>query len=440
MFNRRKTSFMIVFLIVSILLNINSFILASEQVKGNTSGNIINLGYISQDEEWLYYSNIADESKFYKSKLDGSGEVKLSDDVPNFINIAGDWVYYSNVKDGFKMYKIKKDGTERVRLNNESSFWLQVQGDWIYFARSEKSGQKLYKITLDGKNKTKVINDLIYGFTIVGDWIFYSNESDGHKIYKTNLDGSNAQKLNEDQSFYLNSIDNNIYYQNFSDDKKIYKIDLDGKNKVKLNDDQSEYVNASGEWIYYINSSDNSKIYKINKDGTSRAAISDEGAAAINIINNSIYYWKLQKDANGELKPDVSTLNKINTDGSDKKTVKVATINKDTVQEESLSPSSIAIIAILITVSFALEVWKLISIRRLSKFVSGLNEQATNADAENYINIIRTSRIPKKSDTYKTLREGLEKISSSPEVSQELKDTLKDTLLKRRIILYKTNK
>jgi hypothetical protein len=53
-----------------------------------------------------------------KMNLDGSNDIKLTDDSPSKINIAGDWIFYKVSKDSNnEMYKVKTDGSEKQLLN-----------------------------------------------------------------------------------------------------------------------------------------------------------------------------------------------------------------------------------------------------------------------------------------------------------------------------------
>jgi hypothetical protein len=424
------------FFLIGIFINSSILAYGIENKDYNVSGNIVNLGYIAKDGDWIFYSNIADGSKLYKGKIDGTQETKLSDDIPNYINVSGDWIYFSNVSDGFKLYKVKKDGSERGKLNDESSFWPQVIDDTIVYARRDQAGQKLYKITIEGKNKTRISKDLVYGFVLTKDWIYYSNEEDKHKIYKVGLNGEGRQKLNEDESLNLLVSGNSIYYQNLSDNKKIYKIDIDGKNRTKLNDDSSDYSNIAQDYIYYSNLSDGYKLYKVKVDGTGKAKVNDEGAGVINIVNENIYYMKASKGANGQGELDPSNLIRIKTDGTSREVVKMLSVAEVGKQEEKkLTPSTIALVLLVIGVPFCLEVWKMISLYRINKFVKSISGELTDEDVERFINIIRTSRLIKRSDNYKLLATCIQEIKSSSKVNEELKLKSVDVLEKRGIRL-----
>ncbi|MCY6356788.1 DUF5050 domain-containing protein [Clostridium sp. ZS2-4] len=433
--NHSTIKFIIFFLIFSLFCGFNEIVYGEINEQGNTSSNILNLGYINKDGEWIYYSNIADGSKLYKSKLNGDNETQICDDIPNYINVAGKWIYYSNVKDGFKIYKVKKDGTERTKLNNESSFWINVIDNWIYYGMREKDGQKLYKIKTDGSGQKEISKNKIYGLIIRENWIYYSNESDNHKIYKVKLDESEELKINDEESFLIDIIGNDIYYQNYTKGKKIYKIGINGENNTKINNDNSQFANISNKWIYYANANEDYRLYKIKIDGSNKTRLNNESSGEINVIGEYIYYWGGIDNGENSIKLDPGKLYRIKNNGRSKEVVKIEKVNTDN-KEEKLSISSSIIILLVLGLGTFLEVWKLVSTCNINKFVNNLQGEMTNEDAKRYISLIKKSRIVKRSDIYIVLRRGVELINSSYKIDDELKEELKNTLGKRGISLY----
>lgn len=432
--NHPTIKIIIFFFIFSLVCVCKEVVYGEVNEQGNTSSNILNLGYIDKEGEWIYYSNIADGSQLYKSKLNGENETQICDDIPNYINAVGKWIYYSNVKDGFKIYKVKKDGTERTKLNNESSFWINVIGSWIYYGVREEDGQKLYKIKTDGSGKKEISENKIYGLIIKDNWAYYSNESDNHKIYKVKLDGSEELKINDEESFLIDIIGNDIYYQNYTKGKKIYKMGTNGENNIKINDDNSQFMNISNQWIYYANANENFRLYKIKIDGSNKTKLNNEPSGEINVIDEYIYYWGGANDGENSIKLDPSKLYRIRNDGTSKEVVKIEKVNTDN-EEGKLSTSSSIIILLVLGLGTFLEVWKLVSTRNINKFVNNLHGELTNEDAKRYIFLIKKSRIVKRSDIYILLRRGVELMNSSYKIDDDLKEELKNTLEKRGINL-----
>ncbi|HBM74479.1 MAG TPA: hypothetical protein DD429_02850 [Clostridiaceae bacterium] len=281
----------------------------TDNVYGNTNGNIANFGLVAAQGDWIYYNN----GTLTKSKADGTGKVQLSSDIPGFINVVGDWVYYLNVisDTDMKIYKIKTDGTNRLKLSDDLTANMAVVGDWIYYMNGSDSG-KLYKMRTDGTSKTKISDDFAFNINVEGDQIYYIDKPMIGQLYKINADSTGRTKLSNAPMAFVNVSDGWIYFEGAFDadgqECHLYKMKTDGSGLVKLSDDDAGYINVSGDWIYYAIGSDSGKLYKMKTDGTGRVKINDDEAMLINTSGDWLYY------AIGSQKNIV----KIKTDGTGK--------------------------------------------------------------------------------------------------------------------------
>ena len=265
-----------------------------EETRGNSSGNIINQGIVTEKDDWIYYSNNTDGDKLYKATKDNDKITKISDDIPLYINALDGWVYYSNLSDEGKLYKIRIDGSQRTKLTNDFAEEITVENEWIYYI-SALEDYKLYKIKTDGTSRTKLNNDSSSNINIEGDFIYYTNIDEDLKIYKTRKDGIGRVKLNNDFSGFINIIDGWIYYSNVSDNFKIYKIKINGTNRVKVSDRAGGFVNVVDDYIYYMDYNYDGYLYKMKDDGTNITLINSE-AAFYNVIGDYIYYQIASSD------------------------------------------------------------------------------------------------------------------------------------------------
>jgi hypothetical protein len=265
------------------------FTLRVDERRGNSSGNIINLGIVAQRDDLIYYSNYSDEGKLYKIKEDGSNITKISNDASLYINIMEDWVYYFNYSDGGKLYKIKIDGTGRTKLNDDVSQQVTVLNEWIYYVNASDNN-RIYKIRTNGTSRTKVNNDSSVNINVVDAYIYYTNLSDANKIYKIKTDGLGRVKLNNDQSGFINVADGWIYYANASDSQKIYKITTNGTDKTKVKDQEALFINVKNGYIYYSNAYGNNLLSRIKIDGTEETMLNESESIFFNVINDYIYF------------------------------------------------------------------------------------------------------------------------------------------------------
>lgn len=264
----------------------------TNNVYGNTQGNISNFGFVAQQGDWIYYNN----NTLYKIKTDGTGKTEVSKDVPTFINVVGDWIYYIESLSGTnKMYKVKSDGTERTKLSDDISLYMVVAWDWIYYMNASDQG-KLYKMKTDGTSKTKLNNEITLDINVSGGWVYYITQvgSGASEVHKVRTDGTGLTMIyGASNMAFLNVSGDYLYFEtNDADGKKgdLIKVKNDGTNYSTINYDNTAYINVSGDWIYFSNLSDGNKLYKMKIDGTGTIKINDDDAAFINISDQWIYY------------------------------------------------------------------------------------------------------------------------------------------------------
>lgn len=269
--------------------------------RGNTVGNIVNLGRVAKQGDWVYYiyqdellSNNDNYGHIYRIRTDGSEREKINHDRSKFLNVLEDWIYYCNRDDGAAIYKVRTDGSERLKINNDASVYLNVFDDWIYYSNLDDDGA-IYRIRTDGSDRLKLNDVRSLHLNVVNDYIYYLNLENQY-IYKVSTDGSNLKRMNNERTMSMNVVDGWIYYVNRNDNHSIYKMSTDGNERKKLNDHRTDFINVSDGWIYYINRMDGKSIYKLSTDGQENERIVDDSAKeTLYVIDDWIYYINLSE-------------------------------------------------------------------------------------------------------------------------------------------------
>jgi hypothetical protein len=144
--------------------------------------------------------------------------IKLNRANESFVVTDGTWVYYPNAKDAFSLYRTKPDGSGNVKLNSEESTWLNLKDGWIYYscfdAGPVNPNYGIYKIKIDGTEKTKLSDEHAVNLILEEDWLYYKkfNPTGKGEIYRMKLDGSSSLKLNDIDSWHSVITDGWIYY------------------------------------------------------------------------------------------------------------------------------------------------------------------------------------------------------------------------------------
>ncbi|MDR1465951.1 MAG: DUF5050 domain-containing protein [Oscillospiraceae bacterium] len=116
---------------------------------GITPGNLSNGGFVARNKKFLFFRNVEDSGKLYRSLPDGSDPQKLTDDENvKFINAFDDRIYYvdhTQEADGGRIVSINPDGTDRQVLNAAPTGQLLV----VHNKLENKNAAQLFYIDTD---------------------------------------------------------------------------------------------------------------------------------------------------------------------------------------------------------------------------------------------------------------------------------------------------
>ena len=286
--------------------------LKSANYRGNTVSNIMHMGMLAIQGDWIYFINKHDERSIYKVHVDGSKLTKLNSDKSFDLNVTGNWIFYSNESEGYRIYRINLDGKERTEVNHDWSFGLNVVGNWIYYNNVDEY-RKIYRIRTDGSERTKLNNDDSWGINVFEDWIYYTTLHQQDSIFKIRCNGNERYLVHNSATGIYGSIfvDNGwIYYSDVYNNEapgNIYKVRIDGSELTKLSDDRGGNLNFVDGYIYYRNISDQMKIYRIRPDGSGREKVSDDSPWETYVVGEWLCYYY-----------DNGALYRMRTDGSEK--------------------------------------------------------------------------------------------------------------------------
>ena len=198
--------------------------------KGNTIGNLRNFGWITNDNDYIYYMTFIGFDGTLNRRSIASGESEsISAGIFMYLNVVDGFIYYVNSTTD-NIYRMDIDGEQRERLSNT----------WVNF---------LF-----------VLNDTIYAA--------------GNYLFAMNLDGSHVRVLSENSIHSIYFYDNKIYYTtNTNRRSSLYRMDLNGENKelifqggtymdsVRISSDffvyrgNVYYIEHNGNWICKIDTS-----------------------------------------------------------------------------------------------------------------------------------------------------------------------------------------
>ena len=273
---------------------------------GNTAGNIVNGGYVTENENFFFWATLS-EDKIYKSNKDFSENKEIFEGKfgATELNVADGYIYFTDGIPGYlrKMTIDGKNGKILTFFNVEN---VIVSGERIYYKTIEKEYGKetVYSCDLNGENQIFHTNN-VSQFCIDGETIYYTKSDDGHSLWSIDLFGGNSRKLNSEHT--INPIfDNKYIYYTTAENFNIFRMNKESLQTECINDERCASINIYGDWIYYGANRYLGPLCRMSKDGKIKEVLLDAPVAEINIVDNFVFYRLLENGA-GRYRLDLKT-------------------------------------------------------------------------------------------------------------------------------------
>lgn len=245
---------------------------------------------------WLYYINVSDGSRIYRSRPDGSQASAITEAAAANLNHSDGWLYYSNLSDNGKLYKTACDGSESIKLSDiNCQEYVLCAGDWVYFCNAA-SRNALCRIQKDGSEYSLLLNrEIADPFYSKGSIYYTQNASiKAERIcrYDTST-GENTQILDfrADIPFIADGM---MGYRKYYGNKLGYAIPLGATTEdeaITIIDRAYNQVQQYNRLMIFANESDASSLYLKMLDGESSFQLSSDILCRnLTIEGNWLYY------------------------------------------------------------------------------------------------------------------------------------------------------
>ncbi len=283
------------------------------------AGNILNGGLVALQGGKIYYGSPADGGKLYSAAPDGSGRVKLSDDVPQYINATEHYLYYVAMGEPETIYdevlgweyvmiiygpvvRINLDGSGRKVISADPAANLQLEGERLYYQLANTEAPCIYSMALDGSDKRQLTHQHSDFFTVGGDRIYYREFAELPQLCRANLDGSGRSVIYENDVYFINLLEDSLYFvgdiletEFYMGGRSLYRLGTSGGAATRMGDIEPAFLNCAGGWIYYsrVNSGE---ICRVKPDGSADTVLGNDYCGGIFIVGQWLYYINIDDD------------------------------------------------------------------------------------------------------------------------------------------------
>lgn len=318
---KKKTPFLVLFLLLAIAAALGIYRHLSEKTKfnetyvnGNVAGNLYNSGLFCENDGTIFFSNPADENKLYSMNSDGSNVKKLCDDTALSINADANYVYYvrnNQMKDpdtAFSFLNINTNSLCRIRRTGGDSVKIldssrcsdaSLIGNYLYYLRSDKNNSTvLSKIRIDGEDAAIVSTEAFLPCDSDGQYFYYNGLTGDHNIWKLDTASDSASSFYSGNCFMPTVTEDGIaYFMDCDNNYALARVDLSTGEKLILCEDRLDTYNLCGDYIYFARSGDNPALCRIRTDGSDYEVLADGVYNSINVTSSYVYVKEFYTEA-----------------------------------------------------------------------------------------------------------------------------------------------
>lgn len=226
-----------------------------------------NVSYINVNNKYIFYSrmNLDNSSSVFTSLLNTSGLYRcdkkgkqllsLYEEPSGLVSQYGNYVYYQhyNNQTGLTMYKVRIDGDGELKISDHAILPGSFIGDNMYYSEMDNNHFIYEYNTKLGTSKVFLEKRSMYPI-INGDYIYYISIDDNYGIYRYPTSGGEPECLvnNYCSSYNITDGGRYLYYQiDELEDSKFCRLDLETKENTILMTGNYCNINITTNYVFF---------------------------------------------------------------------------------------------------------------------------------------------------------------------------------------------
>lgn len=169
-----------------------------------------------------------------RTDLNGQKLKSLYDSAAGVITLYGNHVYYQHYsnEDALSFYKVKINGKENVRITDEDWYPASIYNGELYYTNTN-GDHAIYAYNLTSGHSRLVLDANAYMVDMQGNYLYYIDLADKYSLVRVNtqtlereilVDGRNGKCIS------YNIWGNSLFYHVEGDSPALYRMNTDGTN------------------------------------------------------------------------------------------------------------------------------------------------------------------------------------------------------------------
>ena len=243
------------------------------------------LAFVNQKDDATYMYDLANDETYMFDQ--DQVQAKRGNSTGNIVNLG----------------RAASDGENLVVFDNMALQCANIYRGYLYYVDATDEG-RLYRMSLTDNTKQCIVTakDIAY-VNVVDDQIFYRSTEDKYSIHRCSLDGSSDLKLSNMRASRLAAVDGFLYFANWdSGTEGLWRMDYNGNKLQQLYaaGDVPLFINVDGDTVYWASNAQKSCLARTSlTTGVTEFATNVTGAESLNVYNGRIYFFWSSGDTQG---------------------------------------------------------------------------------------------------------------------------------------------
>ncbi len=286
--NKKLKHFFIFLIVISILVIAVLLVKITSRVPdnpidyaGNTAGNLYNRGLFAEDENYIYFANIADNFRLYRVSHDLTDAVRLNKDSVEYLNpdASSTYLYYSRINyrqntNGNTVFDLLDSGIYRYNLKNEGLSRLYTEtcgmvllgGNILFYQAHGSDGDfDFYSLPVNESNSDSALitNDYILPANYRNGFLYYSGVTEDHGLYSMEPDSGTVSLFADVDCFRPILTESGTYFLSLAHNYALFYLpDTSDTATLITNERVSSYnISKDGRFLFYqIDGGENNRL------------------------------------------------------------------------------------------------------------------------------------------------------------------------------------
>lgn len=283
---------------------------------GNTAGNIYNRGLFAEDENYIYFANLADNYRLYRTTHSLEEVTCLNKDSVEYINpdSSSEYIYYSRINyrrntygntvfdildTGIYRFGIKKE--QLTRLYPDACGAVLLGGNSLFYqAYGDDGNFDLCSFDISKKDNLEktITTDYILPANYQNGLLYYAGVTDDHCFYSLSPESGSVTQVADLDCFQPIVTSSGTYFLSLAHDYSLFHLPNNSDTAVRITGNRVSAYNIStdGRTVFYqVDDGVNNRLCRCDTFSKKEEEIISGNYKNLNTVSHYLFFTNFEE-------------------------------------------------------------------------------------------------------------------------------------------------